>query len=101
MSNSIEEVIEAFVSSMYGRCQKHMVNYARYALLRAKYAKKDENHSLTKIKKKAILPPSTPAPHQKILRINLVAYMFKNADRSSVPLQTSLTEFGWIFKIMA
>ena len=44
-------------------CRCSMVHYL-FAVFRAKCAPKDENQSLSKIKK-AILPPSTPVLHQK------------------------------------
>ena len=64
MSDSTKEFIEAFVYSMYGKCQIQMLHYVRFAVFRAKCAPKDENHSLSKIKK-TILPPSTPVLHKK------------------------------------
>ena len=36
MSNSTEEFIDAFVYSMYGKCQIQMVQYARFAVFRAR-----------------------------------------------------------------
>ena len=48
MPNSTEEFIEAFVYSMYGKCQIEMVHYAHFAVFRAKFAPKDENHSLSR-----------------------------------------------------
>ena len=39
MSNSTEEFIDAFVYSMYGKCQIQMVNYARFTVFRAKVEK--------------------------------------------------------------
>ena len=55
MSNSTEEFIEAFVCSMYGKCQIQMVHYVHFAVFRAKCAPKDENHSFSKIKKPSYL----------------------------------------------
>ena len=99
IANSTEEVIEAFVCSMYGKSQLDTVNDARYAVFRDKYAPTDENHPLSKIKwaDASVLLPSTLALHQKILRTTLVAYMWKNAHRS-VPLEKSPSEFGWVLK---
>ena len=63
MSTYTEEFIEAFVYSMYGKCQIQVIHYARFAVFRDKCAPKDDNHSLSKIKK--VLPPSTPVLHKK------------------------------------
>ena len=51
MSNSTEEFIYAFVYSMYGKRQVQIVHYVRFAVLRANFTPKDENHSLSKKKK--------------------------------------------------
>ena len=50
MSNSREDFIEAFVYSMYGKCQIQMVYYICFAVFRVQCAPKEENHSLSRIK---------------------------------------------------
>ena len=97
--NSVEDDMEAFVCSMYGKSQLCKVDDARYAFFRDRYAPKDENHPLIKIKgaDASVLPPSKTALHQKILQTNLVAYMWKNAHRS-VLLEMSPTECGSVLK---
>ena len=60
MSDYTEKFIYTFVYNMYGKCQIQIVHYVRFAVFRANYATKDENHSLSK-KKKTVFLPSTPA----------------------------------------
>ena len=61
MSNSIEEVTEQFVYSMYGKCQIQMVDITPYAVFIVMYAPKDVND-----KENAVLPLFTSALNQEI-----------------------------------
>ncbi|MCG7875152.1 MAG: hypothetical protein N0C90_02335 [Candidatus Thiodiazotropha endolucinida] len=94
-----EDVLERFVCHLYGKANHTKVDDARYAVFRDKYAPKDDEHPLAKIKgaDASLLPPSKPVLHQKILRTNFVAYVWKNADKS-VPQELNPTECGWISK---
>ena len=94
---STEGAVEAFVCSMYGKPNLNKINDARYADFRDRYAPKDEEHPLAKIKgaDASLLAPSKPVLHQKLLRTNLVAYVWKNADRT-VPLEMDPAECGWV-----
>ena len=96
---STEGAVEAFVCSMYGKPNLNKINDARYAVFRDRYAPKDEEHPLAKIKgaDASLLPPSKPVLHQKLLRTNLVAYVWKNADRT-VPLEMDPAECGWVLQ---
>ena len=70
-----------------------------YAVFRVRYALKDVEHPLAKIKgaDASLLPSSKPVLHQKLLRTNLVAYVWKNADRT-VPLEMDPAECGWVLQ---
>ena len=45
----------------------------------------------------SLLPSSKPVLHQKLLRTILVAYVWKNADRT-VPLEMDPAECGWVLQ---
>ena len=84
---------------MYGKPYLNKVDDARYAVFRDRYAPKDKEHPLAKIKRAdaSLLSPSKPVLHQKLLWTNLVAYVWKNADRT-VPLEMDPAECGWVLQ---
>lgn len=99
VKETTEDVFERFVCPMYGKPNQMKVDDARYAAFSDKYAPKDDEHPLAKIKgaDASLLPPSKSFLHQKILRTNFVSYVWKGADTF---LQQELIpiECGWILK---
>ena len=84
---------------MYGKFNLIKIDDARFAVFRDKYAPKDEEHPLSKVKRAGaiVLPPSKPVFHKDILRASLVASVWNNADKS-MPTEMSPTECGWSLK---
>lgn len=92
-----ESTIESFVCAMYGKPGLCDVESVRYSIFRTKFAPTDEAQPLGKIKgaDATLLPPSKPVLHQKLLRTNLVSYIWRHAHKA-VPLELDPTENGWL-----
>ena len=93
-----EKDIESFVCALYGKPGLSQVIDSRYmyAIFRTKYDPTDPASPLAKLKgaDPSLLPPAKTELQQMILRMNLVASIWKHAD-TSVPLEMDPTENGW------
>lgn len=88
--------LESFTCTVYGNSRLNSTNEARYSLFCDKLSPKCHAQPMDKIKKvePSMLPPSKPALMQKIKRANLVASMWKGANKET-PCTWKPENNGW------
>ncbi len=88
--------LESFVCSLYGKPNITSVNDARLTLFHDHYAPKSDTQPLEKLKRSdpSNFPPCHAVLLQKIKRSNLVACMWKNAEKEN-PCAWKPDDNGW------
>ncbi len=92
----VTAVVEEYVCAVYGVRNLGSVNEARLHLFNKMYAPKRESYPLDKIKTTdpCCMPPCQRVLHQKLLRTNFVAYLWRNA-REAQPVMFGPEGHGW------
>ena len=92
----VAAVVEEYVCAVYGVQHLRSVNEARHYKFNKMYAPKKESCPLDKIKTTdpCCMPPCQRVLHQKLLRTNFVAYMWRNA-REAQPVMFGPEGHGW------
>jgi hypothetical protein len=96
VSEDVMKDIESFVCALYGYHKETNVDCVRYLMFQQKYAPKDKNDPLNKIKglNPSAMPPCHKVLINKVVRANFVAAMWKRASSRS-PVTYSPDGNGW------
>ena len=94
---NVSEKAEAFVCTLYGKPCLTSINDARFAIFQQVCAPKRKDAPLEKIKTtdSSLLPPCKAALTEKLKRVNLVASVWKNANKLD-PYFLDPKQNGWI-----
>ena len=96
VTEQLQRDIEQFVCALYGYPDQTNVNTVRHVMFQEKYAPKEGDDPLNKIKglNPSAMPPCQRSLLNKIKRANFVASMWKKAC-TSCPITYSPVENGW------
>ena len=96
LTSCYQDILEAFVCTLYGKHNMQRTADIRYALFRIKYAPTSQDTPLARIKgaDASVLPPCGPVLQQKIKRANYVTYIWKHASEQFI-LELDPCNHGW------